>query len=505
MVRNMNLHSISIKGILLFFICLFIGDNVSYAIVLNTKKLKIANDGNSLCTLQLQRAIDRVCNNGGGRLDVTPGKYLTGSIMLKSGVELHLMNGAVILGSTNPKDYYSINAKPTADRRNDNSNIALVMADNAKNISITGCGTIDGQGLMLALNIDSLYHEGVVIDAHYNTRRMRPSEQVRPKLFYFYQSNNVTVSDLHLKNSACWGLSFDLCVNVTLKNLDISNRAYWNNDGIDIDDCQHVKIQDCDINSADDAICLKSYHEDSSCKNIDIQRCNLASSASGVKFGTASWGGFRNIHVADIKVLDTFRSAIALESVDGGTVDSVCVERINAVNTGNAIFLRLGQRAGNKKGCMKNIILRDITCTVPFERPDENYDLRGPEVDFFHNPFPSSICGILGNKIQNVLLENINIVYPGRATKGMAYVPLWRANKIDEQIKSYPEFSMFGELPSWGFYIRHVSGITFNNVKLSLADRDYRPAFVLEDAEKVVMKAVSLPNDNDRQIYFVDK
>ncbi len=96
-------------------------------------------------------------------------------------------------------------------------------------------------------------------------------------------------------------------------------------------------------------------------------------------------------------------------------------------------------------------------------------------------------------------------VYPGRATKGMAYVPLWRANKIDEQIKSYPEFSMFGELPSWGFYIRHVSGITLNNVKLSLADRDYRPAFVLEDAEKVVMKAVSLPNDNDRQIYFVDK
>ncbi len=303
MVRNMNLHSISIKGILLFLICLFIGDNVSYAIVLNTKKLKIANDGNSLCTLQLQRAIDKVCNNGGGRLDVTPGKYLTGSIMLKSGVELHLMNGAVILGSTNPKDYYSINAKPTADRRNDNSNIALVMADNAKNISITGDGTIDGQGLMLALNI----------------------------------------------------------------------------------------------------------------------------------------------------------------------------------------------------------ILRDITCTVPFERPDENYDLRGPEVDFFHNPFPSSICGIPGNKIQNVLLENINIVYPGRATKGMAYVPLWRANKIDEQIKSYPEFSMFGELPSWGFYIRHVSGITFNNVKLSLADRDYRPAFVLEDAEKVVMKAVSLPNDNDRQIYFVDK
>ena len=88
---------------------------------------------------------------------------------------------------------------------------------------------------------------------------------------------------------------------------------------------------------------------------------------------------------------------------------------------------------------------------------------------------------------------------------GMAYVPLWRADKIDEQIKSYPEFSMFGELPSWGFYVRHVSGITFNNVKLSLADKDFRPAFVFEDADNVVMKAVSFPGDKDRQIYFVNK
>ena len=501
----MNLHSISIKVILLLFFCLFIGDNVSYAIILNTTKLNVANDGTTLCTLQLQRAIDRVCNNGGGRLDVTPGKYLTGSIMLKSGVELHLMNGAVILGSTNPKDYYSINTKPTADRRNDNSNIALVMADNAENISITGNGTIDGQGLMLALNIDSLHHKGILIDSHYNIRRMRPSEQARPKLFYFYNSNNVTVSDLQLKNSACWGLSFDLCSNLNLKNLNITNRAYWNNDGIDIDDCQHVKISDCEINSADDAICLKSYHANSACVDVDIQHCSLRSSASGVKFGTASWGGFKNIHVADITVFDTFRSAIAIESVDGGNIDSVCVERVNAINTGNAIFLRLGQRAGDKKGRLENVILRDITCTVPFGRPDDNYDLRGPEVDFFHNPFPCSICGIPGNKIQNVLLENISIVYPGRATRGMAYVPLWRADKIDEQIKSYPEFSMFGELPSWGFYVRHVSGITFNNVKLSLADKDFRPAFVFEDADNVVMKAVSFPGDKDRQIYFVNK
>ena len=103
------------------------------------------------------------------------------------------------------------------------------------------------------------------------------------------------------------------------------------------------------------------------------------------------------------------------------------------------------------------------------------------------------------------MLENINIVYPGRATKGMAYVPLWRADRIDEQIKSYPEFSMFGELPSWGFYVRHVSEITFSNVKLSLAENDFRPAFVFEDAADVTLKDVMFPGDKSRQIYFVDK
>ena len=87
----------------------------------------------------------------------------------------------------------------------------------------------------------------------------------------------------------------------------------------------------------------------------------------------------------------------------------------------------------------------------------------------------------------------------------MAYVPLWRADKIDEQIKSYPEFSMFGELPSWGFYVRHVSGIVFSNVKLSLTDSDFRPSFVFEDAADVTLKDVTFPGDKSRQIYFVDK
>ena len=345
----------------------------------------------------------------------------------------------------------------------------------------------------MALTIDSLHHTGELIDPIYNVRRQRPN--TRPSLFFFYQCHDVRVDSLHLRNSAGWGLSFECCEHLTLTHLDVVNRAYWNNDGIDVTDSRHVRITDCTVNAADDGICLKSDYADLCNYDVEIARCAIRSSASAVKFGTASWGGFRKIHVHDIKVSDTFRSAIAIESVDGGVIDSVLVERIDAQNTGNAIFLRLGQRKGDRKGVLRNVTIRNLTCQVPFGRPDEAYDLRGPEVDFFHNPFPSSICGIPENPIENVVIENVAISYPGRATKGMAYMPLWRLNDVPERIEKYPEFSMFGELPSWGFYVRHVEGITFRNVHLSLCDSDFRPAFVFDDVQQLTMEQV-IPADD---------
>jgi polygalacturonase len=440
-------------------------------------------DGKTLCTEQLQQAIDQLSEKGGGRLALAKGTYLTGGLTLRSGVEIHLEEGATLLGSTNPYDYKPINVVSVDDQRNDNASMALLMADGAENISITGSGTIDGQGLQLALNIDSLHHTGERIDPNYNQRRQRPSETARPKLLFLYGCENVRVEGVKLRNSANWGLSLHLCNQVSLERLDIENRAYWNNDGIDLTDCKHVLVADCKINAADDGVCLKSYHADSECYDIEVARCDIRSSASAVKFGTASWGGFRKVYVHDIKIQDTFRSAIAIESVDGGTADSIVVERIEAKNTGNAFFLRLGHRAGKSPGIMKNITIRQLTCEVPFGRPDEAYDLRGPEVDFFHNPFPASICGIPGHRIENITLEDVEVSYPGRATKGMAYMPLWRIKDVPEQIQKYPEFSMFGELPAWALYVRHVKGIQLYNCHFSLRDTDYRPAYVFDDVE----------------------
>ena len=404
--------------------------------------------------IDIQALIDKISANGGGRITFPKGEYHTGQLELKSGVELHLEEGAVILGSTSPYDYNKVETKQSAgDERKDKSQLGLIIANNAHNIAITGSGTIDGQGLALALTIDSLHHTGERIDPNYNQRRQRPSELVRPTLF------------------------------VMLSGLDIYNRAYWNNDGIDLTDCKQVLIENCHVNSADDGICLKSYNPGSCNEDINIRNCEIRSSASAIKFGTASYGGFRNISISGIRVFDTFRSALAIESVDGAIIEDVSADDIIAKNTGNALFIRLGQRSGNRKGAIRNVRITNLTAQIPFERPDINYDLRGPEVDYFHNIHPAPICGIPDNPIENIYLENINITYPGRATKGMAYIPLWRKGDVPEQINKYPEFTMFGELPAWGFYLRHVRNITLKNVQLSLADEDFRPEIVEEDVE----------------------
>ncbi len=204
--------------------------------------------------------------------------------------------------------------------------------------------------------------------------------------------------------------------------------------------------------------------------------------------------------ILNIKIFDTFRSAIALESVDGGVIENINIQNINAVNTGNAIFIRLGHRDGQTPGVVKNILIKDVKVQVPFGRSDIDYDMRGPEVDFFHNPFPASIVGIPGHKIENVVLENIEISYPGRASKGMAYIPLNRLEQVPEKEKNYPEFSMFGELPAWGFYVRHASGLSFKNIKLTLANNDFRPAFIFDDVDELKMEKIKLPDAGQKQI-----
>lgn len=247
----------------------------------------------------------------------------------------------------------------------------------------------------------------------------------------------------------------------------------------------------CDINSVDDGICPKPYYPGYCDDSFHIANNTIRSGASAVKFSTTSYGGFKNITVDHIKVFDTYRSAIAIESVDGATVENVRVTNITAKNTGNAIFIHLGNRTGKVTGKISHVYLGNINVQVPFARQDINYDIWAQEPGY-HNPFPSSIAGIPGSDVQDIVLENIKIDFLGRASKGQAYFPLNRLKEFLEQISDYLEFSMFGELPAWGFYVRHARGTKMKNITLKLDHDDFRPAIVFDDVKEGDLDRIAL-------------
>ena len=213
----------------------------------------IRSDGSTLNTRSIQYAIDYINKRGGGRLVFSVGKYLTGSIHLKSYVTLQLDEGAVISGSLNPFDY---------DKE---IFTALIFADSQQNIAITGKGIIDGQGSRVAANVVNLIHSGIIKDT---LRYGRPTEAIRPMLIYFRSCENVLVRNVILKNASSWVEAYDQCKKIVLDSITVDSRSYWNNDGIDIVDCDSVAITNSYIDAADDGICLKSHDEKKSCTRV---------------------------------------------------------------------------------------------------------------------------------------------------------------------------------------------------------------------------------------------
>ena len=469
----------------LLFLLLIFSQTILFSQDYNILDFGAKPDGKTLNTKAIQSAIDIATKNGGGRVLIPKGKYLTGAFILKTGTDLHLQKDAIILGSTNPKHYFNLNRWK-----------ALVLSDNQNNISITGYGEINGQGRELALHIDSLFYAGQIDSAEYNFVEKRPKYYLPPQLIEFVSCKSIAIKNVTLRNAACWVQTYDKCENIVIDSVRIESDAYWNNDGIDIQDCKNVRITNCFVNSADDGICIKSQYENYMCDSIYISNCSVRSSASAVKFGTVSHGGFKNVVIKNIKIYDTFRSAIAIEVVDGAVLENILIDSITAVNTGNAIFIRLSERSKKKKmGVLKNVIIKNVKVEVAFERPDYKYEMRGPALPFFHNIFPSSITGIPGHPVENVRLENIEIIYPGKGNNGLANLPLSRLDQVPESIKAYPEFSMFGELPAWGFYVRHMDGLKMNNIKLRIKEPDYRPAFVFDDVKNLEIRNLKIEGD----------
>ncbi|HVT88728.1 MAG TPA: glycoside hydrolase family 28 protein [Tepidisphaeraceae bacterium] len=502
--------------------------------VYSVKSFGAKGDGQNIDSRAINAAIDHVAANGGGTVYFPPGSYLSYSIRLKSKVALYLEQGATILAAQSPTDerldmYDPPEANPW-DKYQDFGHThwhnSLIWGENLTDISILGPGMIDGKGL---------------------SRGQRPTTQPASRPAELTSAaptwpdplpapaadtnnpndpNNPTLSYPNARDSLPTGIgnkaiALKLCRNVIIRDVTIFRGGHFailatgvdnftldgvkidtNRDGVDLDCCQNVRMSNCTVNSpSDDGICPKSSFAlgyNRATENVTITNCQvsgydmgtlldgtykrsfqktLSSGPTGrIKFGTESNGGFKNITINNC--VFSYCRGLALETVDGANLEDVTISNITMRDVwSSAFFIRLGARARGPNepppGTLKRVHIDNV-------------------VVYNSAPLYSSIIsGIPGADIEDLRLSNIRIVYQGGGPRELA------TSQPAERIREYPEPRMFGMIPAYGFYIRHVKGLEMANITLSYMNRDFRPAFILEDVKDAEFENIKAQHETD--------
>lgn len=431
----------------------------------------------------IQAAIDQCSRDGGGRVIIPSGEFYSGTLILKDKVELHLLDGAILKGSCDFNDYPYLDVKfksQFTDKSYYNKQKviqeyrAFIFSEGTRQIAITGNGTIDGNGGAQSFQLG-------------NDASSKESME-RPILILMVDCRDIKVSNVHLCNSAYWMQNYLACENIHISGISVYNHCNYNNDGIDIDS-KNVTIENCNIDADDDAICLKSHDPDRFCENVIIRNCTVRTNCNGIKMGTGSLGGFRNIQISNISYfaaseyrvrnpayrevsyieqgIPTMLSGLAIENVDGGITDNITVSNLFMQNVQTPIFIKLGNRTPR--------ITNDSTSPKVAGLSNVRID---NVVARSHSKITSSITGYPGNVVENIQLSNIRISSMGNVNqKGIPDI-------LPENEKEYPENDMFGPiLPASGLYIRHAQGIILNNITFEVRMPDNRPDIVFDDVK----------------------
>jgi Glycosyl hydrolases family 28 len=423
-----------------------------------------AGDGVTLDTRPLQDAIDRCAAAGGGQVVLGPGRYLTGTLRLKDRVTLVLESGAVLLGSPHLTDYPVLQDAIPSYTSNYTER-CLIRADGARDVAIAGNGTIDGNGTAFA-----------------------GEYKVRPFMLRFIGCHGVHVEGITLRNPAMWTQHYLDCEDVLIDGVRVrSRRKDVNNDGIDVDSCRRVRIASCDIDAGDDAIVLKATAS-SACRDVVVTNCVLSTLCNAFKLGTESEGGFENIVFSNSVIYDTVLAGIALEAVDGGSLSRVSISNIVMRNTAYPIFLRLGDRG------------RPVAENAPRPGVQEfsGVSIRGVIAE---TPSPTCcvIAGIPNHPIRDVELTDLQLTAQGGGALPEA------GAQVPEKADTYPEARMFGALPTYGIYCRHVRGLSLRGVTLrTVKAPGSQPALFVEDAEGLTVSSFGAPAADSALMEFRD-
>ena len=461
---------------LLFFCALFATLGLQANGIYHVKDYGAKGDGKTLDHVAINKAIEAATNAGGGQVVLSPGTYLCGSIRLKNNVDLHLMVGAKILAAPAEMKAYDESEVFGAPEYQDGGHTyfhnSLIWAEGQQNISITGRGMIDGDGLTK----HDTENAGNVQGGSIGTG----DKAIALKL-----CRNVTIRDITIYRGGHFAIITTGCDIGTIDNVTIDT----NRDGIDIDCCKYFTVSNTKVNTPnDDAIVLKSSYalkKPVLCEHILITNCIVTGYKLGtfldgsyvpekvnwvcgrIKLGTESNGGYRNITISNCTCM--WSSGLAFEEVDQGRMENIVVDNISLSHVHHyPIYITTGCRNRGPKEVTRMSSARDI-------------QISNVVADDCDSLCAIIVTGMKDEPIRNVWLSNIRLSFRGGGQRQLA------SRDYREQGTNYPEPKFAGPTPSYGLYARHVDGLHVSDVTFRYVRPDYRPAVMLDDVQNVTI------------------
>jgi len=437
-----------VAAVLFFFGTVCRADNGVY----NITDYGAKGDGKTINTAAIQSAIDACNKAGSGRVLVPSGKFVTGTIIMKDNVELHVSHGAILQGALGPENY-PLQPKPEFRSYIFQSHrwYSLIYAEKAKHIAVTGTGTIHGPG------------------KHFRATDwiIRGKWARNPRIILFVSCKDIRVQDIHFRDSTFWIQHYINSENIIVRGVEVFSRTpapNQSNDGINMDGCNQVTVSDCIFNTGDDSIVFKSTGP-TVCKNIAVTNCVVTSGGHGIKFGSESHGGYENISVSNCTIRGCRGGAIGLYINDGGTLQRVTISNITAENSRIPIAIRLTDRGRKYRPDIERPgvgVIRDITIS--------NVNIRGT-----NDNAPMQFEGLNGSHpLENISLNNIRISINGG--------PILRDYRNRKRASI--------------LYGHHIKGLRISNMQLVTDKPDERQPIVLWNIDGLVLDSIDSPESS---------
>jgi hypothetical protein len=399
-------------------------------------------------TKRLQREIDQAHERGGGTVYLAAGRYVSGSLLLRSNVSLWLDNGSILTMSPDTVEFLpaeKLSYDPGANQATSDFHVALLVGDAVEHVAIFGEGTIECE--------------------------QEKAKGGGPKPIALRRCMHVRLRDITIRNARNYNISMLGCQHVDIDGVTIER---GHSDGIDPDCCRYVRIANCFVESADDSLCLKASEalgERGTTEYVTVTNCVLRTASIHFKCGTESCGDFRNISISNCVFeggagMRHGNPGIALYTVDGGTLDGVVASNIVMRDVGTPIAIIRGNRdrcaTGKGPGPLNSIRISNIIASGA--------------------KFTSIIAGLPDAPVTDVQLSGISITMAaaGSGPKTLEEIP--------EQPTAYPQPVMFGMLPAFGFFLRHIDNLGMFDIKIKEASKEDRPDIVADDVANLRLR-----------------